>query len=112
MYSVIFIMENQQGPAGQLRELCSMSDGSLDGRGVWGRMDTCICTHVHFTIHLKLSQHCLLISYTLIQNKKLKKKKDKYSVSNTSVPKHGSRLQDTTMNKADTINGCLKLLFW
>ena len=25
-------------------------------------------------IHLKLSQHCLLISYTSIQNKKLKKK--------------------------------------
>ena len=23
---------------------CSMSCGSLDGRGVWGRMDTCICT--------------------------------------------------------------------
>jgi len=23
-------------------ELCSMSCGSLDGRGVWGRMDTCI----------------------------------------------------------------------
>ena len=74
-HTAVFIMENQQGPAGQLRELCSMSDGSLDGRGVWGRMDTCICTHVHFTIHLKLSQHCLLISYTLIQNKKLKKKK-------------------------------------
>ena len=23
------------------RELCSMLCGSLDGRGVWGRMDTC-----------------------------------------------------------------------
>ena len=23
-------------------ELCSMSRGSLDGRGVWGKMDTCI----------------------------------------------------------------------
>ena len=23
-------------------ELCSMLCGSLDGRGVWGRMDTCI----------------------------------------------------------------------
>ena len=24
-------------------ELCSMSCGSLDGRGVWGGMDTCLC---------------------------------------------------------------------
>ena len=24
-------------------ELCSVLCGSLDGRGVWGRMDTCIC---------------------------------------------------------------------
>ena len=32
-----------------------------------------------FTVHLKLSQHCLLISYTPIQNKKdfFKKKKKK-----------------------------------
>ncbi len=44
-----------------------------DGRGVWGRMDTCVCTAE--------SLHCLsetittlLIGYTLIENKKLKKK--------------------------------------
>ena len=30
-------MNNPQGH----RELCSMLPGSLDGRGVWGRMDTC-----------------------------------------------------------------------
>ena len=24
-------------------ELCSTLQGSLDGRGVWGRMDTCVC---------------------------------------------------------------------
>ena len=52
-------------------ELCSMLCGSLDGKGVWGRMDTCICMAESF--------HCspettttLLISYTPIQNKKLK----------------------------------------
>ena len=39
----MFNMENQQGPAGQHRELCSMSCGSLDGRGVWERRDTCEC---------------------------------------------------------------------
>ena len=27
----------------QHRELCSMLCGSLGGKGVWGRMDTCIC---------------------------------------------------------------------
>ena len=27
----------------QGRELCPMLPGSLDGRGVWGRMDTCVC---------------------------------------------------------------------
>ena len=37
-------MDNQQGPTVQQRELSSVLFGSLDGRGVWGRMDTCICT--------------------------------------------------------------------
>ena len=36
-------MDNQQGPPVHHRELCSMLCGSLDGRGVWGRMDTCMC---------------------------------------------------------------------
>ena len=40
--TAIFKMNNQQGPAVH-RDLCSVLYGSLDGRGVWGRMDTCIC---------------------------------------------------------------------
>ena len=40
-HTAVFNMENQQGPTGQPRELCSTSRGSRDGRGVWGRMDTC-----------------------------------------------------------------------
>ena len=39
-HSAVFNMETQQGPAAQHRELCSTSRGSLDGRGVWGRMGT------------------------------------------------------------------------
>ena len=39
----IFKMNNQQEPTVQHRELCSMLCASLDGRGAWGRMDTCIC---------------------------------------------------------------------
>ena len=36
-------MGNQQGPTTQHMELCSGICGSLDGSGVWGRMDTCVC---------------------------------------------------------------------
>ena len=57
---------------GLYRELCSMIHGSLGGMGVWGRMDTYIC--------MTKSLRCLpeiittlLIGYTSIQNKKLKK---------------------------------------
>ena len=53
-----------------------MLHGSLDGKGVWERMDTCIC--------IIRPLHCspettttLLIGYTPIQNKKLKRKKKK-----------------------------------
>ena len=34
---------NQQGPTLQQRKLCWMLCGSLDGRGVLGRTDICIC---------------------------------------------------------------------
>ena len=42
VHTAIFKMDNQQGPTVQHREHCSMLCGSLDGRGVWWRMDTCI----------------------------------------------------------------------
>ena len=62
-------MNNQQGPTVQHRELCSMLCGSLDGRGVWGRMDTCIC--MTESLHgLPETITTLLIGYTPIQNKK------------------------------------------
>ena len=46
------------------RKLCWLICGGLDGRGVWGRKDTCIyCTYIYiwlspFPVHLKLSQCC------------------------------------------------------
>ena len=43
VHTATFKMDNQRGPAVQHRELCAMLSGSLDGRGVWGRMDTCVC---------------------------------------------------------------------
>ena len=54
-------------------ELCSMLCDSLDGRGVWGRMDTYIWLH-HFSMHLRLSQLWLMaiLQYKLL-NKFLKR---------------------------------------
>ena len=58
VFTAIFKMDNQQGPTVQHRELWSMLCCSLDGRGVWGRMDTCICMAESLPVHLKISQHC------------------------------------------------------
>ena len=44
---------------------------SLDGRGVWERMDTCICT-ADYLCCLPETIKPLLISYTIIENQKLK----------------------------------------
>ena len=45
------------------RELCSMLHGNLDGRGIWGRMDTCICMVESLCCPSKTIT-ILLISYT------------------------------------------------
>ena len=49
-------------------ELCSGLCGSLDGRGVWGRMETCICMAESLPCSPETIT-TLLISYTLIQIK-------------------------------------------
>ena len=46
---------------------CSVLCGSLDGRTVWGRMDSCICISA-FAVHLPETVTMLLIGYTSIQN--------------------------------------------
>ena len=73
VHTAIFKMDNQQGHIVQHMELCSMLCGSLNGREVWGRMDTCIC--------MAQSLHCspetittLFIGYIPIQNLKVQKK--------------------------------------
>ena len=68
-------MNNQQGPTVQHRDLRSVLCGSLGGRGVWGRMDTCIC----MTESLCCTPEAittLLIGYTPVQNKSLKRKSE------------------------------------
>ena len=42
MYPVLYSEQIDKGPIVELRTLCSVSHGSLDGTGVWGRMDACI----------------------------------------------------------------------
>ena len=57
-HTAIFNMCNQQGPTVKHMELCSMLCGSLDERGVRGRMDIVYIWLSVFAAHLKLSQHC------------------------------------------------------
>ena len=64
-------MDHQQGPTVQHRELCSMLCGSLDGKEVWGRMDTCIYM-AESLFYSPETFTTLLIGYTAIQNKNLK----------------------------------------
>ena len=50
-------------------ELCSMLYGSMDGRGVWGRIDTCIC-RAESLCRSPEAIKILLTGCTPIQNKK------------------------------------------
>ena len=55
-----------------IAELCSMLCGSLDGRGIGGRMDTYICMAKSHRYSPEIST-TLFTGYTDIQNKKLKR---------------------------------------
>ena len=61
-----------QGPTVQRRELCSVLCGSLDGRGVWRRMNMCVCMSECLHSSPETITTFLLISYTPLQNKKFK----------------------------------------
>ena len=60
---------------GDVMVLCSMSCSSLDERGVWGRMDTCVCM-VEFPRCSPEIITALLIDCTPIQIKKQKDQGD------------------------------------
>ena len=53
-------------------------------------MDTFICMSESLTVPLKLSQYCLLIGYTPIQNKKFKKKKNKGMAQGLTIDRHSA----------------------
>ena len=76
VHSSLFKMDNQQGPTVQHREFCSMLCGSLDGKRVWGRMDTRICM-AESLYRPSETITTLLIRYTPMQNKICKKKERK-----------------------------------
>ena len=63
----------------QHMELCSVFCVRLDGRGVWGRMDTCICMAESLRC-LPETITTLLIGYTPIQNALGVKKKKRISL--------------------------------
>ena len=65
-------LDNQQGPTIQHRELCSLLCGSLDGREVQGEMGTWTCM-AESLCHSSETITILLISCTLIQNKRFLK---------------------------------------
>ena len=82
-------------------DLCSILCGSLDGRGVWGRMDIGICMAESLSCSPETIT-TLLIGYTPIQNKKFKrkKKKDDSRFSTRAIQKLGLPL--TGVRKAST----------
>ena len=69
-------LDNQQGPTIQHRELCSLSCGSVDGREVQGEVDTRACM-AESLCHSSETITILLISYSLIQNKRFFKKRSR-----------------------------------
>ena len=69
------IKKLSEEPAVEHRELCSLLGGSLDGRRVCERLNTCIC--MAESLCSSPEAITFLISYTPIQYKKFKKKKKK-----------------------------------
>ena len=65
MYTALFKRDNQQGPTGYQRALCSVLCGSLVWRGVWERKDTYICM-AESLCHPPETITTLLIGYTPI----------------------------------------------
>ena len=59
----IFKMDNQQGPTVEYRELCSMFCDTLNGKGVWERVDSYVCMAESLCC-LPETITALLISYT------------------------------------------------
>ena len=87
-HTAVFNMENPQGPAVQHRQFCSISCGSMDGRGVCGRRDTCVCRAESLCCPPETIT-TLLMGYTPIWNKKFNNNINSPSVVSDSLRPHG-----------------------
>ena len=67
-------------------ELCSMLCSSLVGRGVWGRMDTCICMAEFLLCSPETITILTAMTQYKIKSKKLKKKYNVYSIHILILP--------------------------
>ena len=65
-------MDNQQGLPVEHRRHCSMWCGRLVGRGVWGRMDTCMCMAESFCCPPE--NYLNIVNWLYSNNKQTKKK--------------------------------------
>ena len=83
MHTALFKMGNQQRPIVQHMELCSMLCASLNGRGIWGRMDACICMAKSLCCSPKTAKTLLItIPQHKIKSLKLPKKIKKMCFQN------------------------------
>jgi len=73
LWALLFKVDNQQLPTVLNMELCLMLCNSLDGRGAWGRMDSCRCMAESLCCPPE-SVTILLTGYTVIQNQNLLEK--------------------------------------
>ena len=80
-HTAIFKLDNQQGPTVQHRELCSIFCNNLIGKRIWKRIHICICITESLCCTPETNT-TLLINYTPIENKKLKKKRCIHSDEN------------------------------
>ena len=69
-FSLYLKMDKQQRPTEQHRESCLMICGSPDARGVWEKVNTCIC--MAKSLCCPPETITLLIGFTPIQNNMLK----------------------------------------
>ena len=98
--------------------LCSILCGNLDGRGVWGRMDTCKFMAESLCCSLE-TVTTLLIGYTPIQITKLKKGKKKPShlyfhlskILRYFIRMNSTNIEDKWMDNQTDINRCYSITF-
>ena len=110
VHTAILKMDDQEGPAVQHRELCSMLCDSLDGRGVQGRMGTCICMSESLCCPPETIT-TLLIGYTSIQNKVRSQKNSAQSNSSYSpVPLPGNNYFQPVSNFLCSLSPCAQSL--